>query len=52
VEGAVAHQQIGARADRLRAIELLRRFLIVATCGLVAILAIQLFSGGTLALPW
>ena len=29
-----------------------RRLLIVATCGLVAILAIQLFSAGRLVLPW
>jgi hypothetical protein len=52
MEGTVAHRQIGARADRVRAIELLRRLLIVATCGLVAILAIQLFSAGRLVLPW
>jgi hypothetical protein len=52
VEGTVAHRQIGARADRVRAIELLRRLLIVATCGLVAILAIQLFSADRLVLPW
>jgi hypothetical protein len=52
VEGTVAHRQIGARADRVRAIELLWRLLIVATSGLVAILAIQLFSAGRLVLPW
>ena len=50
-EGTVAHQRIGARADRLRTIELVRRSLIVAICGLAAILLVQLVSGGTLAIP-
>jgi hypothetical protein len=52
VAGTVAHRQIGARADWVRAIELLRRLLIVATCGLVAIVVIQLFSAGRLVFPW
>jgi hypothetical protein len=44
--------RIGTSADRLRTIELVRRFLIVAICGLAAVLVVQLFSGGTLAIPW
>ncbi len=52
VTGTVAHRRIGARADRVRAIDVVRRLLIVASVGLAFILAIQLFSAGTLALPW
>ena len=50
--GTLAHQQIGARADRVRAIDLVWRLLIVASLGLAVILAIQLFSEGTLAVQW
>jgi hypothetical protein len=50
--GTVAHRQIGGRADRVRATELGRRMLIVASFGLAIILPIELLSGGTLALPW
>ena len=52
VEGTVAHRNIGARADRVRAIELVRRLLIVAICGLATILLVQLFSADRLAFPW
>lgn len=50
--GTVAHRQIGARSDRVRAIDVVRRLLIVVSVGLAFILAIQLFSAGRLALPW
>ena len=50
--GTVAHQQIGARADRVRAIDLVWRLLIVASLGLAVILALHLFSAGMLAVPW
>ncbi len=52
VAGTVAHRQIGARVDRVRAIELVRRLLIVASCGVLAILMIQVLSAGMLPLPW
>src|SRR5262249_6200207 len=52
VDGTAAHRQIGARANRLRTIELVRRFLIVAICGLAAVLLVELFGGGTLTAPW
>ena len=51
VEGTVAHRSIGVRADRVRAIELVRRLLIVAMCAVATILLVQLFSAGRLALP-
>lgn len=52
VEGTVAHRSIGARADRVRAIELVRRLLIVAMFGVATILLVQLFGAGRLVLPW
>ena len=50
-EGIGAHRDIGARTDRLRAIELACRVLIVVICGLAAIVLTQLISGGTLRVP-
>jgi hypothetical protein len=52
VEGIGAHRHIGARADRLRAIELVRRFLIIAFCGLATLFVVQLLSAARLALSW
>jgi hypothetical protein len=51
-DGTDAHRQIGARVNRLRTIELVRGFLVVAICGLAAVLLVQLFGGGTFAAPW
>jgi hypothetical protein len=50
-EGISAHRDIGARTDRLRAIELACRILIVVICGLAAIVLTQLISGSTLRVP-
>lgn len=52
VEGTVAHRKIGARADRVRAIEFVRRLLIVAICGLATILLVQFLNAASLAFPW
>jgi hypothetical protein len=52
LQGTIAHRHVGARTDRLRAIELLRRWLIVAICGLATILLLLLLSARGLALPW
>jgi len=51
LEGVCAHRDIGTRTDRLRAIELACRVLIVVLCGLAAIVLTQLISGGALRLP-
>lgn len=52
LEGTVAHRQVGARADGLRSIELVRRLVMLAICGLAIILLVEFFSAGALALPW
>jgi len=52
LEGISAHRDIGARADRLRAMELARGILIVVICGLAAIVLIQLLTGGVQRGPW
>jgi hypothetical protein len=50
--GSVAHRRIGARTDRLRSIELVRRLVALAICALTTIVLFQLLSDGVLALPW
>lgn len=52
LEGISAHRDIGARADRLRTMELARGILIVVICGLAAIVLIQLLTGGVQRGPW
>ena len=52
LEGISAHRNIGARTDRLRAIELARRVLIFLMFGLAIAVLAQLLSGGTLRIPW
>jgi hypothetical protein len=52
MEGISAHRDIGARADRLRAIEFVRQALIVFICALAAIVLIQLLTGGAPRVPW
>jgi hypothetical protein len=51
-KGIAAHQHVGARADRLRAIERTRRWLILVLCGLGIALLVQLFNSGGSVLPW
>lgn len=51
-EGIKTHRNIGARADRLRAIEFVRQALIVFICGFAASVLIQLLTGGALRVPW
>jgi hypothetical protein len=50
--GTVAHRRIGARTDRLRSIELVRRLVALAICALTTIVLFQALSNGVLRLPW
>jgi hypothetical protein len=51
VDGTAARRRLGARADRLRTIELVR-LLIVVICLLAMVLLVQILGGGTFARPW
>lgn len=51
-KGIAAHQHVGVRADRLRAIERTRRWLILVLCGLGIVVLVQLLISGGSVVPW